>query len=264
MPRETREPAPARSRRGRRSRCGRSWLHRQHGVPLLLRAANRCKARRHGRLGLVHSAVSPRLRALLLLVSLALTSASADADGGKGDGRKKAENSVSASTASPKYKEACAQGNARYVTRDFAGAIDAYRAAIELDAKNPLAHYLLGEAHLAAGSFTEADAAWNRAALESTDGDPALRAKILFVLADLRERQKKWDDARAAWQVYLDWVAKSRGVAAFPASGQSRQQVIDAMLRQDKSYEVVRRRIADTKNGGVFTDVNKSPPTSEK
>ena len=42
----------------------------------------------------------------------------------------------------------------------------------------------------------------------ATEKDPALRARVLFVLADLKERQQKWDDARAAWQVYLDWASK--------------------------------------------------------
>jgi tetratricopeptide (TPR) repeat protein len=197
-------------------------------------------------------------------VSAGIVSAAvAQGDGAKGgDARKKAEDA--ASSASPKYKDAISQGSAKYVARDFPGAIEAFRAAIEIDPKNPLAHYLLGEAQLAAGSLTDADAAWNRAALESGEKDPALRAKILFVLADLRERQKKWEDARAAWQVYLDWIAKYPGAGAFPASGQSRQQVIDAMLKQDKAYEVVRQRIADTKNGGVFTDLSKSPPSSSK
>jgi TolA-binding protein len=202
--------------------------------------------------------------AVVLACAAALSSAGVRADGAKGEARKKADDQSAASSASPKYKDACAQGSAKYVARDMAGAIEAFRAAIEVDPKNPLAHYLLGEAQLAAGSLTDADAAWNRAALESSDKDPALRAKILFVLADLRERQKKWDDARAAWQVYLDWIAKYPGAGAFPASAQSRQQVIDAMLKQDKSYEVVRQRIIDTKNGGVFTDLNKSPPSSGK
>ena len=183
------------------------------------------------------------------------------ADGPRADAKKRADDASSA--ASTKYKEACAQGNTKYVAKDYNGAIDAYRMAIEVDPKNPLAHYLLGEAQLAAGSLTEADAAWNRAALESGDKDPALRAKILFVLADLRERQKKWDDARAAWQVYLDWAAKYPAAGAFPASGQSRQQVIDAMIKQDKAYEVVRQRIADTKNGNVFTDLSKPAPAAK-
>jgi tetratricopeptide (TPR) repeat protein len=200
-----------------------------------------------------------------LVFGAALTPRIGRADGGgTPEVRKKAQSTPSAAPASPKYKEACANGTSKYVAHDYAGAIEAYKAAVALDPKNPLAHYLLGEAQLAAGSLTEADAAWNRAALESGDADPALRAKILFVLADLRERQKKWDDARAAWQVYLDWAAKFPSANAFPTSGQSRQRVIDAMLKQDKAYEVVRQRIADTKNGGVFTDLSKSPPSSAK
>jgi tetratricopeptide (TPR) repeat protein len=205
--------------------------------------------------------------ALLLstvLVGAVLTPRIGNADGaGPREDRKKAP-SGSPATASPKYKEACSQGNAKYVAHDYAGAIQAYQSATEMDPKNPLAYYFLGEAQLAAGSLTEADSAWNRAALESGEADPALRAKILFVLADLRERQKKWEDARAAWQVYLDWAAKFPAASAFPTSGQSRQRVIDAMLKQDKAYEVVRQRIADTKNGGTFTDLSKSPPSGAK
>jgi tetratricopeptide (TPR) repeat protein len=198
------------------------------------------------------------------LVGAALTPRIANAEGGGAkEDRKKAPSAQSA-TASPKYKEACSQGNAKYVARDYAGAIQAYQSATEIDPKNPLAYYYLGEAQLAAGSLTEADSAWNRAALESGEGDPALRAKILFVLADLRERQKKWDDARAAWQVYLDWAAKFPAASAFPTSAQSRQRVIDAMLKQDKAYEVVRQRIADTKNGGTFTDLSKPAPSGAK
>ncbi len=203
-----------------------------------------------------------RMRAFSLVASLAgvlsLSTSSALAEGGKGDAKKKEE----VAAGSSKYREACSQGNSKYAARDFPGAIEAYRKAIELEPKNPMAHYLLGEAQLAAGSFTEADAAWNRAALESSDKDAALRAKILFVLADLRERQKKWDDAKAAWQVYLDWAAKYPNAGAFAATAQSRQQVIDAMVKQDKAYEVVRQRIADTKAGNVFTDLNKSAPAA--
>ncbi|HXN33267.1 MAG TPA: hypothetical protein VN894_15450, partial [Polyangiaceae bacterium] len=66
------------------------------------------------------------------------------------------------------------------------------------------------------------------------------------------------------WQVYLDWTSRFPHAAAFPASARSRQQVIDAMLQQDKVYEVVRRRIAETKDGGVFTDLSKSPSEGAK
>ncbi len=158
------------------------------------------------------------------------------------------------------YKDACAAGDAKYAARDFPGAIEAYQKAIERDPKNPLGYYLIGEAQLAAGNLTEAEAAWNRASLEATEKQPALRAKVLFVLADLKERQKKWDDAKAAWQVYLDWANRFTNAGAFPGSAQSRQQAIDAAQKLDKAYAVVRQRIADTKTGNVFTDLSKPAP----
>jgi tetratricopeptide (TPR) repeat protein len=187
------------------------------------------------------------------------------ADGDTGSTRKKHDDSASSASKNgpnPEYKKACDLGNAKYASRDFPGAIEQYRKAIELSPKLALAFYLLGEAELAAGSLTEAEAAWSRAALESGEQDPVLRARVLFVLADLKERQFKWDDARAAWQVYLDWASRYPNANAFPGSGQSRQQVIDSMKRQDKAYEIVRQRIEETKGGNVFTDLSKSPPAA--
>jgi tetratricopeptide (TPR) repeat protein len=173
----------------------------------------------------------------------------------------KAEGDHAGTTAeSAKYREACKDGNTRYAAHDFVGAIAAYQKAVEMDPVNPLGHYFLGEAQLAGGNLVEAEAAWNRASLAASDKEAPLRARVLFVLADLKERQKKWDEARAAWQVYIDWAARFPSAGAFPGSALSRQQVIDAMQKQDKAYAVVRQRIADTKAGGVFTDLSKSPP----
>jgi len=199
-----------------------------------------------------------------------LVESSSLADGNKGSGKKKHDDSSSAEESatsgkgapSVEYRKACEAGNAKYAARDFSGAIEQYRKAIELNPKQGLGFYLLGEAELAAGSLTEAEAAWNRAALESGEQDPALHARVLFVQADLKERQLKWDEARAAWQVYLDWATRFPNANAFPSSGQSRQQVIDSMKKQDKAYEIVRQRIEETKDGKTFTDLSKSPPAA--
>jgi tetratricopeptide (TPR) repeat protein len=196
------------------------------------------------------------LRALLLVPALGLVAPAALAE----EGKKKHDGDESSAPAGGKYREACKEGNTKYAARDFAGAVAAYQKAIEIDPNNGLGHYYLGEAQLAAGNLIEAEAAWTRASL-ATDKDPALRARVLFVLADLKERQKKWDDARAAWQVYIDWATKYPNAGAFPGSGQSRQQAIDNMKKQDAAVAVVRARIAETKAGGVFTDLGKpSPP----
>jgi tetratricopeptide (TPR) repeat protein len=194
--------------------------------------------------------------ACLLVPALGLVAAPALAEGKKKPDADAAESSGGGA----KYREACKDGNTKYAARDFVAAIGAYQKAIELDPNNALGHYFLGEAQLAAGNLIEAEAAWNRASLAATDKEAALRARILFVLADLKERQKKWDEAKAAWQVYLDWATKFPNAGAFPGSAQSRQQAIDSMHKQDSAYAVVRQRIADTKAGGVFTDLSKSPP----
>ncbi len=180
-----------------------------------------------------------------------------------GDSGKPAAAAPAKGSPTAEYLSACAGGNGKYAARDFAGAIEQYRKAIEMSPNQPLAHYLLGEAQLAAGNLSEAENVWTRASLLAGDRDAALRARILFVLADLKERQKKWEEAKSAWRVYLDWVNRFPNANGFPASALSRQQVIDTMLKQDKAYDLVRQRIADTKDGGVFTDLSKSPPVTK-
>src|SRR5260221_7206535 len=56
-------------------------------------------------------------------------------------------------TAISPYMEICAGGNVKFVAKDFAGAIEAYKKAITLAPKSPLAHYLLGEAQLSSGNM---------------------------------------------------------------------------------------------------------------
>jgi tetratricopeptide (TPR) repeat protein len=150
-----------------------------------------------------------------------------------------------------KFADACKQGNDKYEAKDIPAAIELYKKATALQPRNPLGHYLLGEAQLGAGDLVAAEAAWLQAEQVADAGPPGLKAKVLFVIADLRERQKKWDDAKAAWQKYADFAAKVPDGGAFPDSAQSRSQMIDDMLKQDKSYEVVRQRIRDEDGGAL-------------
>ena len=96
-----------------------------------------------------------------------------------------------------------------------------YRQAIQLAPKRPLPHYLLGEAQLGAGNLPEAEAALTDAEQSSDDRDPNVRGKILFVIADLKEREKKWDDAKTAWKAYarLRSEARRRGNGPGYAAG---------------------------------------------
>ena len=162
-------------------------------------------------------------------------------------------------TALSEHMETCIEGNKQYVARDFKAAIATYRRAITLNAKHPLGHYLLGEAQLADGNMAEAEASWKQAELVADAGNPQLRARVLFVLADVKERQKKWEEARVAWQAYGDFVGRygDAGVG-FPSSGASRIQAIEAMTKLNAEADKVKQRIRDTADGGVFTTIDAS------
>jgi len=152
--------------------------------------------------------------------------------------------------------EAVLAGNARFMSKDFAGAAEHYRRAIQLQPKNPLGHLALGEALLALGKIEEADAIWRQGA-EVGDAFPNLKAKVLFCVADAKERQKKWDDARAAWQRYNEYAAANPDAGAFPASGAARIQAIDEMVKQDRAYDVVRKRIDEERDSGLAADARR-------
>jgi tetratricopeptide (TPR) repeat protein len=202
--------------------------------------------------------MAPRPRSLARLSVLLLVPALALAPVVSWGAKKKAD--ASAAAPGREYSSLCTQGNAKYAARDYDGAIELYRKAIERSPHQGLGYYLLGEAQLASGSLADAEASWTRAALEVGEKDPSLRAKVLFVTADLKERQKKWEDAKAAWQTYLDWANRFPDAGVFPASAQSRLTILDTVIKQDKAYEIVRQRIAAAADGGVFSDPSKSPP----
>jgi tetratricopeptide (TPR) repeat protein len=148
-----------------------------------------------------------------------------------------------------KFTDAVLRGNAKFVARDFPAAVDMYRQAIEAEPKNPYGHYLLGEAQSALGNLTEAEASWTTAS-NVGDVDPGTKTKVLFCLADLKERQKKWDDAKSGWEQYKQYVAAHADAGGAPASADARIAAIEAAEKQDKAYEIVRQRIAAEKDGG--------------
>jgi TolA-binding protein len=152
------------------------------------------------------------------------------------------------------YVDAIKDGSAKYVAKDIAGAIDAFQKATELEPRNPVGYFYLGEAQLGNKDLPQAESAWLHASQVSDEGTPAMKAKIFFVIADLRERQRRWDDAKASWEQYGELCAKLFGQQSmFPQVAKDRIASIDRMLEQDKAYEIVRKRIAEekTNKGGA-------------
>jgi tetratricopeptide (TPR) repeat protein len=146
--------------------------------------------------------------------------------------------------------EIVSKGNEKFVNKDVQGAIDAYRRAIQLAPKNPLGHYMLGVGLLAAGNPQEAEISLKQA-VDLGESAPAIKARALFALADLKERQKKWEEAKSAWQAYAEFVTKHAG-AGYSDSASAKLLALDDMLKQDKAYDVVRERIAaDKPDGGA-------------
>ncbi|HVH41906.1 MAG TPA: tetratricopeptide repeat protein [Labilithrix sp.] len=157
-------------------------------------------------------------------------------------------------TAISQYMETVVKGTERYVAKDHTAAIDTYKKAIQLSPRNPLAHYLLAEAYLAANNLGEADAAIAQA-YEADSKTATVRSHVLFLRAAIFERQKKWDDAKVAWQAYTEHAAKSGDAGVFPQTGAERVRAIQKVVELEKAYVAVRERIAAEK-----ADAGKSPP----
>ncbi len=162
-------------------------------------------------------------------------------------------------TAISRYMETIVKGNERFVAKDYTAAIDTYKKAVQLSPKQALAHYLLAEAYIQQNNLGEAEAAIKEA-LEANDTgkNAALRSKVLFVAADILERQKQWEKAKVAWQAYAEHNARYAD-AGFPQTAAERIKAIQKVLDQEKAYVGVRERIAAEKDGGT-----KQPPPPKK
>jgi predicted Zn-dependent protease len=111
--------------------------------------------------------------------------------------------------------------------REHAAQLREIAAALQvevLEQKNPnvpLGHYRLGEAQLAKGDTHEAELSW-QAALRFAGKDERMRSKILFVLADLKERLGASDDAVTRFNDYLNHSKANPTTKTYPASASDR------------------------------------------
>jgi tetratricopeptide (TPR) repeat protein len=143
------------------------------------------------------------------------------------------------------YMELIAKGEAAFVARDMMGAVSTFQDAIKLDADKMLGFYRLGEALLASGKTEDAEATWQTAL--GKKGTDELNGKVLFVLADLRERQQKWQAAKDAWAAYAAFLTSHPKALGYPATGVERQKQADRRMKDEVDYAVVKARIAKRK-----------------
>jgi tetratricopeptide (TPR) repeat protein len=160
------------------------------------------------------------------------------------------------------YMELIVKGDHAYVARDFDGAITAYRAAIEAEPEKALAHYRVGAAQLAKGDQKEAEAAFVNG-LRFVGRDGTLKGKLIFALADLRERQKNNDEAIGRWKEYSKNAEDEKEAITYPGTATERiarneawkKAVADAADVKDRiakrlkeADEAARKSAADPKN----------------
>ncbi|HVY28085.1 MAG TPA: tetratricopeptide repeat protein [Polyangiaceae bacterium] len=141
------------------------------------------------------------------------------------------------------YLEQINKGDRAYVARDFEGAIAAYREAIKADPEKALGHYRVGAAQLAKGDQKEAEAAFVTG-LRFVGRDGTLKAKLIFALADLRERQKNNDEAIGRWKEYSKNAEDEKEAITYPATATERVSRNEAWKQLSTDSAAVKERIA--------------------
>lgn len=139
------------------------------------------------------------------------------------------------------YMETIVKGQAAYVARDIPGAITAFQDAIKLDTEQMLGFYRLAEAQMESGKLDDAEATLQTAV--SKRGPDDLKAKVLFLTAELRERQKRWQPAKDAWAAYSAFLAGNSKAHGFPATAVERTKQIDKRMKDEIDYGAVKQRI---------------------
>ena len=140
------------------------------------------------------------------------------------------------------FWEALNKGDSALIARDFEAALAAYREAITKEPQNALGHYRIGEAEIAKGDLKEADQAF-QAGLRFVGANSALKAKLEFAIADLRERQQAYDDASNAWTDYEKHTTDDKNAKGFPATATERKKVIEAWKKTSAESLEVKARI---------------------
>jgi tetratricopeptide (TPR) repeat protein len=140
------------------------------------------------------------------------------------------------------YMELVVKGDHQFVARDVPAAIATYQKAIETDPEQMLAFYRLGEAQQDSGNLDEADKAWQTALGKKGPND--LKAKVLFVIAGLRERQHRWQDGKDAWTAYSAFLEANPKVHGYPATAADRIKQADRRMKDEIDYGKVKERIA--------------------
>jgi tetratricopeptide (TPR) repeat protein len=140
------------------------------------------------------------------------------------------------------FWESIKKGDDSLAARDIEGAKAAYQEAIRLEPQNPMGHYRMGEAELTKGNVKDAEALW-QTALRFCGENAAMRAKVLFVLADVKERQRSLEEAANGWNAYEAHAKSAPTVKTYPATAGDRKKRIQDWKKLEADYGPVKERI---------------------
>lgn len=138
--------------------------------------------------------------------------------------------------------EAMGKGDGALLARDYDAAISAYRDAISKSPQSALPHYRVAEAQKLKGDLKAAEESYN-AALRFVGNDATMKAKILFCLADLSERQKDPEQATTRWTAYETFVKSAEKAKTYPASAAERKKRIAEWKQISTDSAAVKSRI---------------------
>lgn len=115
------------------------------------------------------------------------------------------------------FWERLRQGDRAFLVRDYATALEHYRAAAILDPRSSEGHLRMAEAQIVQGQLADGRESLLAARRFAVSGSGA-EARALFLLADLAEREGHLDEAAKTWRAYLDLAAPvSEGNGGTPA-----------------------------------------------
>lgn len=143
------------------------------------------------------------------------------------------------------YWETLKKGDNAFIAGAYDEAKTYYESAIKLDPRNPLGHTRVAQTLLMKGELEAAD---DR--LESALGfanTTAQRTKIIFLQADIRERQVKLEQAKQRWDGYIkmagDKINADDAKKIHPATAKQRIEQIEATKKRNEGYAAVKERI---------------------
>ena len=140
------------------------------------------------------------------------------------------------------YMELIVKGQTAFVTHDVPSALAAFQDAIKLEPEKVLGYFYLAEVLVDDAKLEDADKMLGLALARRGPDD--LRAKVLFAVASLRERQQRWQPAKEAWNAYLSFCQSSPRARGFPGTATERMKQIDRRMRDEVEYGKVKDRIA--------------------